>query len=243
MIPLQTTVQGAFDPIPGGVQINFPGFLCTLGFNVELGGHCYFVTNDHCTATSGQNDSTPYGQPLLSGGTVATEVFDPPFFSGAGCFPNAICRFSDAAVARYADPAMCEFGRIARTPVNSLNLDNPDRWTIVSKQLTPFQNQLVAKQGRTTGRTEGRVQATCQDTGVSGTNPLQVRLCQATVTNNGQVVVQGGDSGSPVFRRRVSTSVAQLVGILWGGNVQGTEFVYSPMENIETDFGRSLPVF
>lgn len=247
MNPLQATVRDAFNPVPGGVQINFPGFLCTLGFNVKFpasdisdAATCYFVTNDHCTFNSGQNDSTPYFQPL-SPRFIGTEVFDPPFFTGAGCFPGSVCRYSDAALARYEDPAIpCEFGAIARTPLNSIVLDNPARWKIVAKQLAPLVGQLVAKQGRTTGRTEGTVTQTCVDTGVSGTNI--VRLCQAFVQAGGAVIVQPGDSGSPVFLRRVETSVASLVGILWGGNGPGTLFVFSPVENIEKDFGRPLTV-
>jgi hypothetical protein len=55
----------------GGLQINFPGFLCTLGFNDGTGA---FITNSHCTTTQGGVENTPYGQPLLSAGTVAIEV-------------------------------------------------------------------------------------------------------------------------------------------------------------------------
>jgi len=250
MIPLQTTVQGAFNPVPGGVQINFPGFLCTLGFNVrrpesDLSNQlsCFFVTNDHCSATSGNNDSTPYFQPLAPR-FIGTEILDPPFFTGAGCFPGSVCRFSDAILARYEDPAIpCEFGAIARTaPIGSINLDNPDRWKIVAKLLAPVVGQLVAKQGRTTGRTEGFVTQTCVDTGVSGTNI--VRLCQAFVQNTPpSVIVMPGDSGSPVFLRRVPPSVAGLVGLLWGGSGDGMLFVFSPIENVERDFGFSLTVF
>lgn len=239
MIPLQTTVQGAFNPVPGGVQINFPGFLCTLGFNVRFADSdlCYFVTNDHCSLTSGHNDSTPYYQPLAPR-FIGTEILDPAFFTGAGCFPGSVCRYSDAILARYEDPTIpCEFAKIARTPVGSIVLDNPDRWTIVAKQLAPLVGQFVAKQGRTTGRTQGFVTQTCVDTGAAGTNI--VRLCQAFV-NAG---VQGGDSGSPVFRPRIDPSLASLVGILWGGNGPGTQFVFSPTENIEKDFGRPLTVF
>jgi hypothetical protein len=96
--------------------------------------------------------------------------------------------------------------------------------------------QLVAKVGRTTGWTEGDVFLTCADTPVASSNIT--RLCQTHV-NAG---VGGGDSGSPVFLRRVDSSLAALVGILWGGNFQGTVFVFSPVENIERDFGFGLTV-
>jgi hypothetical protein len=43
---------------------------------------------------------------------------------------------------------------------------------------------------------------------------------------------RGGDSGSPVFR---GTSNVTLLGILWGGS--GSQFVYSPIANIEQELG------
>ena len=53
------SLQGTIRPIIGGVQINFPGFLCTLGFNVNGS----FITNSHCTTTQGGTEGTPYWQP------------------------------------------------------------------------------------------------------------------------------------------------------------------------------------
>jgi hypothetical protein len=63
---------------------------------------------------------------------------------------------------------------------------------------------------------------------VSGSNIVQ--LCQTFVSAG----VGGGDSGSPVFS---GTSSVTLVGILWGGNSSGTQFVYSPIGNIEQELG------
>ena len=88
--------------------------------------------------------------------------------------------------------------------------------------------QTVNKVGRTTGWTQGLVTNTCVNTGVSGSNIVQ--LCQTFVSAG----VGGGDSGSPVFR---GTSSVTLVGILWGGNSSGTQFVYSPIANIEQELG------
>jgi hypothetical protein len=51
--------------------------------------------------------------------------------------------------------------------------------------------------------------------------------------------VGGGDSGSPVF---MGTNNVTLVGILWGGNSSGTQFVFSPIANIEQELG-SLVTF
>jgi hypothetical protein len=108
---------------------------------------------------------------------------------------------------------------------------------IVAKVGSPLAGSTVAKVGRTTGWTESAVSQTCVDTNVAGSNIT--RLCQSIV-NAG---VGPGDSGSPVFHRRIPTSQAALGGILWGGNQAGTLFVFSPTENIEKDFGFALTVF
>ena len=69
------SLQGTLRPIIGGAQINFPGFLCTLGFNVNGS----FVTNSHCTTTQGGTEGTRYWQPTqtASPSQVATEAADP----------------------------------------------------------------------------------------------------------------------------------------------------------------------
>jgi hypothetical protein len=66
-----------------------------------------------------------------------------------------------------------------------------------------------------------------------GTN--HIRLCQAIVT----ALVDGGDSGSPVFFRKGGGSNVTLLGILWGGSVDeaNPEFVYSPLSGIERELG------
>lgn len=232
------TLSDPFHPVPGGVEIHFSNFLCTLGFNVRFAddGPCYFLTNDHCTDVQGAVDGTVYFQPF-GGPRIGVEVADPPFFSGGACPAGRVCRYSDAAGARYDDPADCEFGSIARTLLNSTTIDAAQpRWDIVSKQLSPAVGQRMGKVGRTTGWTVGEVIATCVDTNVSGTN--QTILCQSFVAAG----VGSGDSGAPVFRFRESTSLAQLSGILWGGS-GSSQYVFSPMENIEFEFGLALPVF
>jgi hypothetical protein len=90
--------------------------------------------------------------------------------------------------------------------------------------------QTANKVGRTTGWTQGQVTATCVNTGVSGSNIVQ--LCQTFVSAG----VGGGDSGSDVFRITSGSSVV-LLGVLWGGNSAGTQFVYSPMSGVERDLG------
>ena len=46
--------------------------------------------------------------------------------------------------------------------------------------------------------------------------------------------VNSGDSGAPVFK---GSSSVTLAGLLWGGNQAGTQFIYSPMANVERELG------
>ncbi len=227
----------AFNPVPAGVEINFSNFLCTLGVNAKAGSACFFLTNDHCTDVQGSVTGTTYFQPF-GGPFIGTEIADPAFFTGGVCPAGRRCRYSDAAMAEYADPDDCEHGSIARTFFSSTAVDpaNP-RWTIVRKQRSPLVGQVMAKEGRTTGWTEGPVVATCVDSNVAGSNIT--RLCQSFVAAG----VGSGDSGSPVFRRRLQSSRASFAGLLWGSNGAGTQFVFSPVRNIEFDLGVTLDVF
>ncbi len=79
------SLQDETRPLLGGTQINFPGFLCTLGFNVVRGGQAGFVTNSHCTTSQGGTENTLYHQPLSSVNPTAVgiEVADPTYFTVA----------------------------------------------------------------------------------------------------------------------------------------------------------------
>jgi hypothetical protein len=225
------SLQAAATPVVGGVQINFPGFLCTLGFNVVAGGVNSFITNSHCTAEQGGVQNTPYYQPLQSSNptVIATEVADPAYQRGVGpgCPKNKLCRFSDASRARYsAGYTNFQGRRIARTDaLGSLNYTQ--YWSITGKG-SPVVGQTLNKVGRTTGWTQGQVTNTCVNTGVSGTRIVQ--LCQFFVSAG----VGAGDSGSPVFQI-VSSSNVTLMGILWGSG--GGLFVGSPINQIEQELG------
>jgi hypothetical protein len=214
----------------GGLQINFPGFLCTLGFNDGTGA---FITNSHCTTTQGGVENTPYGQPLLSAGTVAIEVTDPTYSTGGACPPSRRCRRSDAARARYQSGIQGAVGRIARTaePNRKRNaLEITWSFTITGELLSGgVVGNIVNKVGRTTGWTQGQITNVGVNTNVSGSNITQ--LGQTFVSAG----VGGGDSGSPVFS--LSGSNATLRGILWGGSSSGRSFVFSPLGNIEAELG------
>lgn len=221
------TLRDLVRPVVGGLQINFSDFLCTLGFNALDAGVNSFVTASHCTTTQGGVESTPYSQPLssMAGSFMGTEVEDPAYFTGGECPATRRCRYSDAARATYADGVDFTLGQIAQTTRGKGSITIAGSFTITAKSATdPSVGERVNKVGRTTGWTRGRVSNTCVTVNVFGSDITQ--LCQAIV----HAGVGAGDSGSPVFSG--STNVT-LYGILWGGNLFGSSFVYSPLKNIE----------
>ncbi len=124
-------------------------------------------------------------------------------------------------------------GRIARTTgLGSLTINSANPTFTIADEGVANVGEAANKVGRTTGWTRGTVSNTCVNTGVSGSTI--VLLCQTFVTASG-VIVQGGDSGSPVFS--LSGGNATLLGGLWGGNQSGTQFVYSPIANIKAELG------
>ena len=233
------TLQDRIRPLEGGLQIAFVVFpflvICTLGFNgirsgVEGGG---FVVNSHCTQTQGGVDNTNYYQPdpFAAGNFVGTETAD-PLYTKAKCpagMKGKVCRWSDSAYAQRDSAVTADLGFIERpASVNSGSLTISGTFRITSENASVI-GQTLNKVGRTTGWTQGIVTATCVNVGVQGTKIVQ--RCQDMVSAG----VGPGDSGSPVFSITNSPSQndVQLRGILWGGNQDGTTFVYSPIANIQ----------
>jgi hypothetical protein len=231
-VRLAATLRDRIRPVVGGLQINFPGFLCTLGFNALRGTQRSFITNSHCTNVQGGSEDTPYRQPLstVDGTKIATEVADPVYTTGGACPSGRRCRRSDAARARYASGTASTLGTIARTTgANNGSVTISGSFKVTAEGGAPV-GQTVHKVGRTTGWTRGKVSNTCVTVNVSGTNITQI--CQTLVTAG----VGAGDSGSPVFRRTGTGSNVTLVGILWGGS--GSQlYVFSPIANIEAELG------
>ena len=124
-------------------------------------------------------------------------------------------------------------GLAMTTGPNNGSLEIDGEFTVVDEGPATV-GMIANKVGRTTGWTQGEVTRTCVNTGVTASNI--VLLCQDFVENPNQVIVLGGDSGSPVFATNPS-SRATLLGNLWGGNASGTLFVYSPIANIERELG------
>jgi len=230
------TLRGAVRPVVAGVQINFPGFLCTLGFNATRQGIAGFVTASHCTNTQGGVESTPYWQPTETAKPVqvATETADPSYKSTlAGCPSGRRCRKSDASFAKYVNGTTRTLGAIARTSsTSSSNLTISGSWKVTSNATSSSftVGETVNKVGRTTGWSKGKVVATCATVNVSGSTVTQI--CQTIVNAK----VGAGDSGSDVFTVTSGTNV-KLDGVLWGASSDGTTFVFSPFANITGELG------
>ena len=234
-IRLAATLRGKVRPAVGGLQINFPGFLCTLGFNAVRNGQRSFITASHCTNHQGGVEATPYYQPLqtTAPAKIATEVSDPGYSPNkTGCPVGFRCRFSDAARAAYTSTTTSSLGKIAKTTgPNNGSVTINGNFSITAEGSASV-GQTIGKVGRTSGWTTGKVTNRCVNIQVTGTDIVQ--LCQNLVSAR----VRAGDSGGPVFK---GSSNVTLVGILWGcdcnQNGVGTLYAYSPMSNIERELG------
>jgi hypothetical protein len=233
-----TALTGKAPSIMGGYQINFPGYLCTLGFLALHGTQESFVTNSHCTSTQGGTEATPYYQPTSSVDptVIGIEVDDPEYWRGDLCPRGNKCRYSDSARIRRESNRDFSRGYIARTSAaNNGSLEVTGSFEITGKhsQTTvgsgcPVVGTTLNKVGRTTGWTAGAITHSCVHVGVLGSNIAQ--LYQVRV----EAGVGSGDSGSPVFGN-ISGSNVTLYGILWGGG--SSTFVYSPLVNVEHELG------
>lgn len=251
-IAAMNTLRDRVRPLQGGLQINFfptpagtpgPSLICTLGFNVEMNGVRSFITNSHCSNVEGGTElPTQYYQSQRSGGApdlIGTEVDDPQWqlMLTLQCPPPLSCRYSDAARVQYEPGAELWLGSIAQLDEITTSLADTVHtivgdFSIVGERLDPIQGEIANKVGRTTGWTAGVTTATCVDVLALGTTHM--RLCQAMVA----ALVDGGDSGSPVFFREDGPYVT-LLGILWGGSTDeaNPEFAYSPLSGVRRELG------
>jgi hypothetical protein len=235
------TLRDRATTMAGGLQIRFSQYLCSLGFPAfDENGLAGFVTASHCSDRQGSVDSTTYYQPSaqVPNDLIGTEIADPPYARGGGCPKGRRCRQSDANFSRSDGPrpvGVGIVGKIARTTgLGSLTIDPSNSTFTITGEGVANVGATANKVGRTTGWTSGRVSNTCVNTGVSGSTI--VLLCQTFVTSS-SVIVQGGDSGSPVFATSGNGGNVTLLGNLWGGNQSGTQFVYSPIANVRRELG------
>jgi hypothetical protein len=240
------TLQQRVRPVAGGLQINFPGFVCSVGANVrspQVPSVHGFITNSHCTNAQWDNaaGNTPYAQPLgvatcpAGENCIGYEEFDAPGFTGAPCPAGRVCRWSDAAGVRYLPGVENAFARIYRTTgVGSLTIDqaNPFYNIVAEAPTNVAVGDSVFKVGRTTGFTRGVTTNSCVNFNIGATHHY---LCHDWV--RGPVgSVGGGDSGSSTWSRAPAgqTQNVRINGLLCCGS--GSEiFIHSPMQGIRFD--------
>ena len=240
-IQLAATLRDVFRPVIAGVQIHFGNYVCTLGANVDHSAGRSFITNSHCTNTQGGTEGTQYYQSSSSADptVIAVEAADPTYWKGSICPKGKKCRYSDAARALYSSSVASTRGAIAHTNgINNGSLLYAGNVTVTSQDnsTTNFAiGTVVNKVGRTTGWTRGSVTRTCVNTGVQGSQVMQ--LCQTFVSDaGGASVVGSGDSGSGVWID-TGNGTAKFVGLLWGGSSDNKTFIFSPLKSIQDELG------
>ncbi len=231
-------------PMPGGYSIrngNFSYTTCTAGYTAYSAsvGRFGFITNSHCTNTSGGVEGTLFYQ----GGpfAFATEYLDPIFQTSSsvpGCPSGQLCRRSDSAFAGDANSSNFELGAVAQ-PVGYCSLPQTHCTTTVNTSSliyprtfasAPMVGQYFEKVGQTTGWTYGQLDNSC--TTVRDASSGRYFVCQYTVYAG----VDAGDSGSPVFTWNGTNN--PIGGMLWGGDPATHDyFVFSHYSDIAADLG------
>lgn len=246
---LTATLSSLHRPLRGGNLVySGSGDSCSMSFNaIDNWDRVVFAIASHCSGGNvgdGVNGTAFYQPTFFTYNLVGSEVYDPLIFSCLG--GTRMCRWSDAALIELDISSNSDPGRIHKTlfrdrDQGSTTIDSSDPYFAIIEE-TPYPSSseigdlVLNKMGYNTGWTNGRLAYTCvnknvfvggQDTGIT-------LLCQDAVAAN----AQGGDSGSPVFRK-VGNNSADLYGILWGNELsfqyQNFIFWFSSMWNIESE--------
>nr|MDJ0789565.1 hypothetical protein [Myxococcota bacterium] len=221
-------------PLRGGTQISLgtTGF-CTLGVPARLGGTVGFLTNSHCTATTGAFDGAAQHQPNApapgdNSNRVGVELADSMFFTGSPCPNGLLCGNADAAFIAL-DAGITAYPGTIMTAGQNVRIQGETATSVVG--------QSLHKVGRTTGHTWGDVDCTCADVTTQGGQHV---FCQDRVDDAGS---NGGDSGSAVWRwASVTHRTATFHGLLWAGPAGGGDyFWFSPTNRIEAQLGNIDP--
>jgi hypothetical protein len=216
------SLQGDLRPaIPGGARIavNYQNsiYTGTLGFNLmpwingTPGTTRYLVTCSHCAWPLNQMQGVGVGQPTWSG-QLAVEIVDPPAFPGVvggWCPSQKICRWSEAALARYDDSTLADQGMIALPAIGSITFSSRVPIAVMD---VPYVGQPVHMIGSQSGRRFGNVAQSCANV-AHPQNSLLIMLCQARATYTSMT----GDSGSPIIAL-YGNGTAGGIGIHWGSN-------------------------
>ena len=245
-----------FRPTMGGVAIWTSGKDCTLGLpTYSFTQHAYgILTASHCTqGPQGDAWATSFIQGTsFTNDWIADESLDLRMFDNAHdskCPVGRLCRYSDAVFANYAQPALGITGRVMRPASScvtaggscSLSVTRPtDDIRVLFATTGLFTGTSVDKVGAKSGWTRGAITGTCADINVvdvdaagTVTDTGMTLLCQTRVDTTSLP----GDSGSPVFEFHSNVGGGVFAGILWGGAIDGTSMIYSPIDGIELDLG------
>jgi hypothetical protein len=274
-IPL-STLQDSTNPPIGGIQIETrfnitSAHTCTGGFNAKLPGDTtklYLVTNGHCTATMGAVDGDTLFQNTIVGGPplshkIGIEYAEAGYSSSdPACPTGRTCSYGDASMFRYDNASRGTLGVLARTPhyndaLHGININRDTHDFPLTGELPSgffVANQWMAKVGRTTGWSAGRIDSsfTC----VAFYFPTNhAYICQYAVydaVNAGAGnFVDGGDSGSPVFlpvysEDDVYGGVNWLAGLLHSKSTRSGDnkdiFFFAPLYLLKNDLGALITV-
>lgn len=258
---VDSDVVSHFRPAPGGVQITSrgPNLPCTLGFSVI---HHQFgqalVTASHCTRHQGIVTNDSVGQHLW-GEWLGPEVLDPAY-STSGCPSPYGCRRSDAALYRYddqthGDPYFGVGAAMQGWMANPAGFSSPGNIILALDPVTPYRStykwewyciwgypcgeyvgMVAEKVGRTTGKTQGTVQATCVDFGYQTADGYFMIRC--TVAAN--YYSDGGDSGAPVYVPGGwwgESDAVRVSGVHSGQNLATGRRFFARIADVENELG------
>jgi len=213
-----------YRPAPAGVSTsradqNVAG---TIGwFMVDEDGNIYLLSNNHVWANENNaSRGDPIVQPgLLDGGDpendVIAELYDWIDIDFTGN-PNIV----DVAIATPLD--------LSQVYMSIMEIGG------ITGKADPSLDVIAKKVGRSTGYSEGTiidVNATLNVEYDSGTALFQ----DVFIVQSDNVIVQPGDSGSPIL-----DGEGRFIGLLFAGNEEGTTFVGCKTSNIEAEFQNKL---
>jgi hypothetical protein len=246
-----TSVQSKCRPVVAGLQIQTKKGNCTLGFSATGTGddkkeYPGFVTAGHCANQEFRNTGTLYYQnEVADGKKIGKEAKNPPLVEGPWeynernkCFKGEKCRLSDSLFAKYEGDLDAvkdvKVGFIARPKLGGTDWNGTDYFRIVAPGKS-VEGANIAKVGRSTGWTEGKVLRVCATARFF--QQRQAFLCQ----NRADLPFQEGDSGGPVFACTPATEPCSklqvfdvaLLGIVANGN--SSHMYYSDIGLIMND--------
>ena len=235
------TLRNMVRPLAGGLQITRGSAICTYGFSGEYGesknSFPIFVTNAHCSAQRGVTEGTRFYQPSTFPTTnnIGYEIYDPEFFDRKAdiqCPIGRQCQYADAILAYRENDVY--LGGIYQAGWNELDITG--EYKIADRHFATGGEEFI-KVGRTTGQTVGELERTCVNVNVAGV--AITMLCQDRARRylgETRRIVDGGDSGSPVFVSVGNKNVA-LAGIVWGSSPSGDSYTFSPIWLVEAVLG------